>query len=159
MNALQSLDLPKQPRRSRKSGGVDRSNSSGKSASDTNRSAGVPGHSRRKLSPAYAHRRQGLEVVTKLITYSTLSLFGIVTLVSSIGYNYTQQGKLQNLEIEVQDAKSRTAKVNNIFIRSNDPQAQKSVMQENTYKVAPDRLPIFLINSSAERSAPTTKSK
>ena len=101
-----------------------------------------------KSNLAYAHRRQGAEVVTKLITYSGLSIFGIVTLVNSIGHNWSQQSKLQHLETELQDAKIRAEKVNNNFSRSFDPQAQKNVMQENTYKVAPDRLQIFLVNSN-----------
>jgi hypothetical protein len=164
MNALPSLDLPKQPSRSRKSGRLHRSPSSRRSDLDTNRhsvevAANTSVRSRRKLNPAYARRRQGLEVVTKLITYSTLALLGTVTLVNSIGYNYAQQDKLQNLETEVQDAKIRTEKVNSNFIRANDAQAQKSVIQENTYKVAPDRLPVFLVSTGADRQLPKDRSK
>ncbi len=110
-----------------------------------------------RSQPAYAHRRQGLEVATKLVTYSTLSIFGIFTLVNSIGYNYVQRSKLQHIETEVQDAKVRADKVNANFTRSFDPQAQSSIMQENSYKVAPDRLPIFLVNSQSDRSSSTDR--
>jgi hypothetical protein len=102
--------------------------------------------SRLRSNPAYAHRRQGLEAVTKLVTYSTLSLFGIVTLVHSIGYNCSQQSKLQHLETELQEAKIRTDKVNNSFGRSFDPHTQKNVMQDNSYKVAQDQRKIFLVS-------------
>ncbi|WP_295622142.1 hypothetical protein [Chamaesiphon sp. GL140_3_metabinner_50] len=112
-----------------------------------------------RSQPTYAHRRQGLEVATKLVTYSTLSIFGIITLVNSIGYNYVQRSKLQHIETEVQDAKIRADKVNANFTRSFDPQIQSSIMQENSYKVAPDRLPIFLVNSESDRSSSTDLNK
>ncbi len=101
--------------------------------------------SRAKVNPAYAHRRQGLEAGVKLMTYSALSVFGIVTLVNSIGYNWAQQAKLQHLKTEVQDAKIRTEKINSNFSRSFDPQAQRSVMEDNSYKITPNRRQIVLM--------------
>jgi hypothetical protein len=113
-----------------------------------------------KSNPAYVHRRQGLEAVTKLVTYSTLSVFGVVTLVNSIGYNWAQHSKLQHLETELQDAKARTEKINSNFTRSFDPAVQKSVMEDNSYKVAPDRLQIFLVNPTTKaQTAPTARNK
>ena len=118
------------------------------------KSTRTPRHRVKSDRLAYAHRRQGLEAVAKLVTYSTLSIFGAIALVSSIGYNYSQRGKLQHLETEVQDAKIRTEQINSNFIRSFDPQAQASVMQENSYKVAPDRLQIFLVDPHAKPATP-----
>ncbi|WP_373543816.1 hypothetical protein [Chamaesiphon sp.] len=109
---------------------------------------------RLKSNPTYAHRRQGLEVVTKLVTYSTLSIFGMVTLVNSIGYNWSQRNKLQHITIELQDAKVRTEKVQSKFSRSFAPESQTGMMQENSYKVAPDRLQIFLVNPNPDRPQP-----
>ena len=109
---------------------------------------------RLKSNPAYAHRRQGLEVVTKLVTYSTLSIFGLVTLVNSIGYNWSQRNKLQHITIELQDAQVRTEKVKSNFSRSFAPESQAGMMQENSYKVAPDRLQIFLVNPNPARPQP-----
>lgn len=102
--------------------------------------------SRVRSNPAYAHRRQGLEVITKLVTYSTLSLFGMANLVNLISYNWSQQHKLQHLKTEVQDLKIRVNKINSSFSRSFDPQSQQNAIQENSYKVAPDRRQIFLVN-------------
>jgi hypothetical protein len=147
MNALPSFEPPKHSRPSRKSSVVQQSNRlSADTPATPTTSIQAPLRMRRKSNSVYAHRRQGMEVVTKLITYSGLSIFGIVTLVNSIGHNWSQQAKIQHLETELQDAKIRTEKVNSSFSRSFDPQAQKNVMQENTYRVAPDRLQIFLVN-------------
>jgi hypothetical protein len=101
--------------------------------------------SRLKSTAAYAHRRQGLEAATKLVTYSALSIFGIVNLVNSIGDYWSQQSKLHHLKTESQDTKLRVEKINSSFNRSFDPQEQKNVMQENSYKVAPDRRQIVLL--------------
>jgi hypothetical protein len=133
--------------------------------SSTSYQAGSPGNSvrrnrttvprqraRRKFNPVHAHRRQGLESVLKLATYSALSVFGAVTLVNLISYNWSQQGKLQHLETELKDAKLRTEKINHNFGRSFDPQAQKSVMEENSYKIAPDRRQIVLITPRVDLS-------
>jgi hypothetical protein len=98
-----------------------------------------------KSHPVHAYRRQGLESVLKLATYSALSIFGVVTLFNLIGYNWSQQGKLQHLETELKDAKLRTEKINYNFARSFDPQAQKNIMEENSFKIAPDRRQIVLI--------------
>jgi hypothetical protein len=112
--------------------------------------------SRPKSNPAYAHRRQGLELITKSVAYSILSVFGVVTLVNSIGYSFSQRNKLQHLETEVHDTRIRTEQTTINFNRSFDPQAQKHVMAENSYKVAPDRLKIFLVNPSPDKPLPNS---
>jgi hypothetical protein len=157
MNALPSLDPSTYPpkRRKPRSG---RSMSSTKTLVDntsaTDETTVPRPRSRPKSNPAYAHRRQGLELITKSVAYSILSIFGVVTLVNSIGYSFSQRSKLQHLEMEVHDTKIRTEKTTNNFNRSFDPQAQKNVMTENSYKVAPDRLQIFLVNPSPDKPLP-----
>ena len=147
MSALPSFDPPEYLPPRRKSRGLPQPSS-------------LPPHppknsfSRRKrvrLNPVYAHRRQGLEVFTKLVTFSTLSIFGIVTLVNLVRYNYSQHGKLQYLETELQDTKLRNKNINQNFSRAFDPRSQPSVMQENTHKIAPDRLQVVLIDSPTQK--------
>jgi hypothetical protein len=159
MNALPSFEPPAYPRKTRKSSG-SRSTSSTPTAVDTAPAAAqtaVPRpRSRPKSNPAYAHRRQGLELITKSVAYSILSVFGVVTLVNSIGYSFSQRNKLQHLETEVHDTRIRTEQTTINFNRSFDPQAQKHVMAENSYKVAPDRLKIFLVNPSPDKPLPNS---
>ena len=154
MNAQPSFDPPKHRSPSRTSSRV-RSVQIGTSTLEPSISTPTVKSTRVRSKPTYAHRRQGLEVATKLITYSTLSIFGAIALVNSIGYNNMQRSKLQHIKTEVQNAKIRADKVNANFTRSFDPQAQSNVMQENSHKVAPDRLPIFLVDSKKDRSSST----
>jgi hypothetical protein len=121
------------------------------------------GQSRRKprvKSTAYAHRRQGLEVGVKLVTYSCLSLFGVVTSINSLSYNWAQHSKLEHLATELADARLRTAKVSHNFTRSFDPKLAQTVMEENSYKVAPDRLQIVIANpANTQTTAPKSSEK
>ncbi len=156
MNALPSFQPAEYPRR-RKSPVSRQLHQVNGEAPTTTISSDPSAKAKRKWArsnPVYAHRRRGLEVVTKLVTYSTLSLFGMATLVHSIGYTWAQQSKLHHLKIELQAAKLRTEKINSNFSRSFDPRAQKSVMQENSYKIAPDRLQIVLVSPTAPPQQP-----
>lgn len=104
-----------------------------------------------KANPVYLHRRRGLEAMAKLLTYSSLSIFGLVTLVNSIGYNLKQASKLQTLEAELQDTKKRTDEIDRDFTRTFDATASKTVMAENTYKVAADRLQVVFVNPEIQQ--------
>jgi hypothetical protein len=158
MNAQRSFDLPEHSPQRRDSPTLRQTNRIGRDAVGTTK-ASPRKRSRVRSNPAYAHRRQGLEVITKLVTYSTLSLFGMANLVNLISYNWSQQNKLQHLETELQDAKVRADKVNSSFSQSFDPQSQKNAIQENSYKVAPDRRQIFLVNPAELPAPQNTQSK
>ncbi len=162
MNALPSFDPPQHPPQRRKSTVLQQPLEL--AAKPKSSLPNLPPRSsskatRVKANPAYAHRRQGLEVVTKLVTYSTLSVFGIITLVNSIGYNWSQQQKLQHLETELQGAKVRTEKINSNFTRAFAPESQQNMMQENSYKIAPNRLEVYLVNPNSNRPVPNPASK
>lgn len=153
MNAQHSFDPPEYSVQRRRSAAQSQNN-----LHSNNQTGSSPrNRSKVKVNPVYAHRRQGLEAGMKLVTYSVLSVFGMVTLVNSIGYNWAQQGKLQHLKIEVQDAKVRTEKINQNFSRSFDPQAQKSVMEESSYKIAPNRRQIVLMEPLIKSSSKPKK--
>lgn len=160
MNALPSVEPPQQRPHRRKTTVSQRSHSSQPAANaatsdrSPSRQFRTAKPTRAKLNPAYAHRRQGLEIVTKLVTYSTLSVLGAIALVNSIGYNWSQRDKLQHLNTELQDTKVRTEKVKNNFSRSFAPESQTTMMQENSYKIAPDRLQIFLVNPNPNQPQP-----
>jgi flagellar hook protein FlgE len=159
MNALPSFEPPSSPpprrksRRSQQATNLRQANSViATPASPISTETRTRVKSKQSL---YAYRRQGLEAMTKLVTYSVLSAIGMVTVVNSIGYNWSQQGKLQHLQTELQDARARAAQTNNNFSRSFDPQLQQKVMQENSYKVAPDRRQLLIVTHPTDRSAPT----
>lgn len=152
MNALPAYEPPEHrlpPHKAKSSQQLQRSARPSAIATAPTPQKSTRTRSRVNSHPIYAHRRQGLEVTIKLVTYSALSLFGIVTLIQSIGYNWAQHTKLQYLATELQDARIRTAQVNHNFSRSFAPELEKRVMEENSYKVAPDRVQIVIANPAA----------
>jgi hypothetical protein len=109
--------------------------------------------SRVKSDRANSYRRQRAEALTKLATYSVLSVFGAVTLANLVAYNCSQQAKFQYLEAEVKDAKARSEKIGSDFGRTFDPYSQQNVIQENSFKIAKDQLQVVIVNSSKPPAA------
>ncbi len=104
--------------------------------------------SRVKSDRANSYRRQRAEALTKLATYSVLSVFGAVTLGNLVAYNWSQQAKFQYLETELNDAKARNEKIGSDFNRTFDPYSQTNVAQENGFKIAKDQLQVVVVNPS-----------
>jgi hypothetical protein len=104
--------------------------------------------SRVKSVRANSYRRQRAEALTKLATYSVLSVFGVVTLGNLVAYNWSQQAKFQSLETELKHATIRGEKIRHDFDRSADPYSQQNVTQENSFKIAKDQLQVVIVNPS-----------
>jgi hypothetical protein len=88
---------------------------------------------------------------TKLVVYLLLSILGITSLTNLVAYSMNQQSKLYHLRSEVKDAKQRLATKNADFQYSFDPRVSKSLMEENSYRVAKDKLPIVPYNAEEVR--------
>jgi hypothetical protein len=83
---------------------------------------------------------------TKLVIYALLSIIGVTSLTNLVLYSMNQQNKLHQLKSEVKDAKQRLATKNADFQYSFDPRVTKSLMEENSYRIAADRRPIVIYN-------------
>jgi hypothetical protein len=109
--------------------------------------------SRVKSDRANAYRRQRAEALTKLATYSVLSVFGAVTLTNLVAYNCAQQAKFQYLQSELNDARARSEKIGGDFNRTFDPYSQANVAQENSFKISKDQLQVVMVNPSKSSAA------
>jgi hypothetical protein len=109
--------------------------------------------SRVKSDRANSYRRQRAEALTKLATYSVLSVFGAVTLANLVAYNCSQQAKFQYLETELNDAKARSEKIGGDFNRIFDPYSQANVTQENSFKIPKDQLQVVILNPAKPSAA------
>jgi hypothetical protein len=109
-------------------------------------------HPRRISSKATVSQQQRLFAAsTKLVVYLLLSILGITSLTNLVLYSMNQQNKLYHLRSEVKDAKQRLATKNADFQYSFDPRVTKSLMEENSYRVAKDKLPIVPFNADEVR--------
>jgi hypothetical protein len=93
-----------------------------------------------------SQQQQLFTSTTKLVVYLLLSILGITSLTNLVLYSMNQQGKLYQLRSEVKDAKQRLAAKNADFQYSFDPRVMKSLMEENSYRIATDRRPIITYN-------------
>jgi hypothetical protein len=109
--------------------------------------------SRANVVRANSYRRQRAEALTKLATYSALSVFGLVTLANLVAYNLSQQAKFQSLENELKDAKARSEQASHDFDRAQDPYSQQNVSQENSFKIAKDQLQVVVVNPAKPTAA------
>jgi uncharacterized protein YcaQ len=107
----------------------------------------------RRLTPKSKTSQQQklFTATTKLVVYSLLSVLGVTSLTNLVVYSMTQQNKLHQLKSEVKDAKQRVAVKSAEFQTSFDPRANKTLMQENSYRIAADQRPIITYNPEATR--------
>jgi cell division protein FtsB len=112
-----------------------------------NRSLPVQG-----LSGSNARRSSGVtaEITAKLIVNVVLSTAAIATLMQLAPYAVSQQAKLQEVKAEVQRTENRLKRLNDKLGRSFDPQQSRSVMQEQTDRVEPNKKNIFYLEKSRE---------
>jgi cell division protein FtsL len=109
-------------------------------------------HPRRISAKATVSQQQRLFASsTKLGVYLLLSILGITSLTNLVVYSMNQQSKLYQLKSEVKDAKQRLATKNADFQYSFDPRVTKSLMEENSYRVAKDKLPIVPFDAEEVR--------
>jgi hypothetical protein len=102
---------------------------------------------RRLVTKASVSQQQRLFASsTKLVIYALLSIIGVTSLTNLVLYSMNQQSKLYQLRSEVKDAKQRLATKNADFQYSFDPRVTKSLMEENSYRIAADRRPIITYN-------------
>jgi hypothetical protein len=107
----------------------------------------APTRPRRLVTKASVSQQQRLFASsTKLVIYALLSIIGVTSLTNLVLYSMNQQNKLHQLRSEVKDAKQRLATKNADFQYSFDPRVTKSLMEENSYRVAADRRPIVTYN-------------
>ncbi|MBW4620456.1 MAG: hypothetical protein KME17_14030 [Cyanosarcina radialis HA8281-LM2] len=104
------------------------------------------------LPGANTHRSPGLtaEITAKLIVNVVLSTAAIATLMQLTPYALSQQAKLQEIQTEVQRTENRLKRLNDKLGRSFDPQQSRSVMQEQTDRVEPNKKNVFYLEKSRE---------
>lgn len=101
-------------------------------------------HSRRR-----SYRVMALETTAKLTVNIVLSAAAVAGLVKLLPYQWSQQAKLQEIQTEVKQTESRVNHLQTGFSRYFDPQQSKSVMQEQSNRVAPGQRQVILLNKTA----------
>lgn len=110
---------------------------------------------RRRRQPQphrYSNGAVAMELTAKIIVNSLLSAAAIVTLVKLLPYQFSQQTKLKEVNIEVEEAEKRVNQLRENFRRNFDPQQSKKVMQEQSTRVDPQQRRIIFVDPPAPKT-------
>jgi len=106
----------------------------------------------RRTSPAKSrpsvHRVVALETTVKLVINILLSAVALSGTVQLLRYQWLQQEKLREIQTEVSSTQKRVDRLQTDFNRYFDPQQAKSIMQEQSNRVAAGQQRIILLDKS-----------
>ena len=101
-----------------------------------------------------------LETTVKLSVNVVLSVVAVCTLVQLWDHNCSQQKKLQEIRMEDERIEGRVNHLRTDFSRYFDPHQAKSIMQEQSDRLAPGQYPVVLLAPGAKgivATAPISK--
>lgn len=98
------------------------------------------------------HQHQVLEATLQTGIYGFICVVGTLTIVNLTTYNLMQQHKLNQLRTEINTTQQRMHAVSQEFTRTFDSRNAERIQLEQTYRVAPTRLPIVVYDRDRDRS-------
>jgi cell division protein FtsB len=111
-----------------------------------------PPRSRQKQHPKQqtkrctrSNRALAIEIAIKLIANSVLSIAALAALVRLLPYQFSQQSKLQEIRLEVNETEAEVHTLRSNFNRYFDPTQAKKVMQEQSPRLDPNQRRIVLM--------------
>lgn len=104
------------------------------------------------------HQLLALQTTAKLTANLLLSALAVSALAKLLPYQLSQQEKLQEIQTEVKVTEGRVNRLRTDFNRYFDPQQAKSIMQEQSNRVAPGERPVILINKTVSKVKQPTAS-
>ncbi len=91
------------------------------------------------------------EISLKLILSWAIAIAAIVSLFRLLPYHLSQQAKLKELRIQVQETDARVAKLRDQLNRNFDPQRTQSLMEQYSSLTAPNQSRIYWLPENKER--------
>jgi cell division protein FtsB len=90
-------------------------------------------------------RALAIEIAIKLIANSVLSIAALAALIKLLPYQFSQQAKLQEIRLEVNETEAEVHTLRSNFNRYFDPTQAKKVMQEQSPRLDPNQRRIVLL--------------
>lgn len=97
-------------------------------------------HQKQRLN---SHIEQALEITFKITINGLLIFVAFSALNKLLPYHQSQQEKLAEINVEVEETQKRVNQLRERFNRNFDPSQSKKVMEKNTHKVDPNQRPVF----------------
>ncbi|MBE9043259.1 hypothetical protein IQ255_02340 [Pleurocapsales cyanobacterium LEGE 10410] len=115
--------------------------------SDRRASQKVRRSSRSRHNP---YRGTTAEIVLKLILSWAIALSAIASLFKLLPYHLSQQAKLKELRIQVQETDARVIKLRKQLNHNFDPQRTQSLMEQYSSLTAPNQSRIYWLPEESE---------
>lgn len=87
-----------------------------------------------------------LETTAKLFVNVLLSAAAVTGIVQLLHYQWSQQGRLREIQAEVSSTQERVDRLQKDFNRYFDPQQAKNIMQEQSNRVAVGQRQVILLD-------------
>ncbi len=114
----------------------------------------------RRHRRSHPYRVKAFETTAKLAVNIVLSTAALSALVQILPYQWSQQGKLGEIQTEVTLIEGRVNRLQTDFSRYFDPQEAKSIMQEQSNRLEPGQRQLVLLHKAATKvEAPAPSSK
>jgi hypothetical protein len=98
----------------------------------------------------YSNGVVAIELTIKIVVNILLSASALITLVKLLPYQFSQQTKLKEINIEVEETEQRVNQLRENFRRNFDPRQSKKVMQEQNPRVDPQQRRIIFLESPTQ---------
>lgn len=97
-----------------------------------------------------SHRIMALETTAKIAVNLAISGAAISALVQLLPYQWSQQEKLREIRIEVNQMEGRVNVLKEEFTRNFDPHQRKTIMQQQGYRFDPNQRQVVLIDQDKQ---------
>lgn len=108
----------------------------------------------RRKQQQHPYKGIALETTAKLVVNILLSATAIAALGQLISYHISQETKLGEIKSEVKRTEKRVEQLRNNFNRYFDPQQAKTIMQEQGYRVDPNKQQVILLDKDTADEEP-----
>lgn len=104
-------------------------------------------------TPKHHHSYRGIkaEISLKLILSWTIAIGAFASLFKLLPYHLTQQAKLEELRIQVQETDARVSKLRKQLNHNFDPHRTKSLMEQYSTLTSPNQSRIYWLEEDSEQ--------
>ncbi len=100
-----------------------------------------------------SHQIMALETTAKIAVNLAVSAAAISALAKLLPYQWSQQERLREIRTEVKQMEGRVNILQTEFSRNFDPQQNKVIMQQQSYRFEPNQRPVVLMNQDQKELA------
>ncbi len=117
-----------------------------------NKKSAVKTRKKRSSPSRSAYRGTTAEITLKLILSWAIAIASLASAVKLLPYHLSQQAKLKELRIQVQETEARVVKLREQLNKNFDPQQTKNLMEQYSSLLAPNQSRIYWLPEDAREA-------